>query len=83
MKIISICLIIINFTSFIFMGLDKLFAVLNKRRISENTLIFLTIIGGSIGTTLSMIIFRHKIRKPKFLIIVPTTLIILIYLMTK
>ena len=44
-------LIIINIISFIIMGLDKLFAIKNKRRISENTLLFLSIIGGVFGTT--------------------------------
>ena len=83
MNLINIYLIIINIISFIFMGIDKLFAIIKKRRISENTLLFITIIGGSIGSTLGMILFRHKIRKPKFLIIVPLSLIILIYLITK
>ena len=83
MNITSIYLLSINIISFTYMGIDKLLAILKKRRISENTLIFFSIIGGSFGTLLSMIIFRHKIRKPKFLIIVPTTLIITIYLITK
>ena len=83
MNLINIYLIIINIISFIFMGIDKLFAIIKKRRISENTLLFITIIGGSIGSILGMILFRHKIRKPKFLIIVPLSLIILIYLITK
>ena len=76
-------LIIINIISFIIMGLDKLFAIKNKRRISENTLLFLSIIGGVFGTTLGMIIFKHKIRKPKFLILIPIILIFTIYLIIK
>ena len=76
-------LIIINIISFIIMGLDKLFAIKNKRRISENTLLFLSIIGGVFGTTLGMIIFKHKIRKPKFLILIPIILILSIYLIIK
>ena len=56
-------LVIINIISFIIMGLDKLLAILKKQRISENTLLFFAIIGGSIGTLLGMLIFRHKIRK--------------------
>ena len=83
MNLINIYLIIINIISFLFMGTDKLFAILKKRRISEKTLLFTTIIGGSIGSLLGMFFFRHKIRKPKFLIVVPLSLIILIYLMTK
>ena len=76
-------LIIINIISFIIMGLDKLFAIKNKRRISENTLLFLSIIGGVFRTTLGMIIFKHKIRKPKFLILIPIILILTIYLIIK
>jgi len=76
-------LIIINIISFIIMGLDKLFAIKNKRRISENTLLFLSIIGGVFGTTLGMIIFKHKIRKPKFLILIPIILILIIYIIKK
>lgn len=76
-------LIIINIISLITMGLDKLFAIKNKRRISENTLLFLSIIGGVFGTIIGMIIFKHKIRKPKFLIIIPIILIIYLYLIIK
>lgn len=83
MNLINIYLTTINIISFSIMGIDKILAIKNKRRISENTLLFHTLIGGSIGTTLGMIIFRHKIRKPKFLIIVPITLIITIYLLIK
>lgn len=83
MNLINIYLIIINIISFSLMGIDKILAIKKKRRISENTLLTPTLIGGSIGITLGMIIFRHKIRKPKFLIIVPITLIITIYLLIK
>lgn len=76
-------LIVINIISFILMGFDKLLAIFKKRRISENTLLFFSIIGGCIGTLLGMIIFRHKIRKPKFLITIPLLIIITLYLITK
>ena len=76
-------LVIINIISFIIMGLDKYFAIKEKRRISENSLLFLSIIGGVFGTSLGMIIFRHKIRKPKFLILIPILLILTTYLIFK
>ena len=76
-------LIIINIISLITMALDKLFAIKNIRRISENALLLITIAGGVFGTTIGMVIFRHKIRKPKFLIIIPTILIIYLYLIIK
>ena len=65
------------------MGIDKLLAIKNKRRISEHSLITISFFGGSIGTLLGMILFRHKIRKPKFYILVPLFIIILVYIYTK
>lgn len=78
MNIINIYLIILNIISFTMMALDKVLAILNKQRINEFTLLTLSIFGGSLGTLLGMIICKHKIRKLKFLIIVPLSLIILI-----
>ena len=76
-------LLIINIISFVLMGIDKIQAIRNKQRISEASLIIISLIGGSIGTILSMIIFKHKIRKIKFLLLVPLFLIISIYLYLK
>ena len=69
----------INILSFILMGIDKYKAINNNWRISENTLIGISLIGGSIGTLLGMIIFHHKTRKKRFLIGIPLCLIINIY----
>jgi excinuclease ABC subunit A len=60
----------------------KLAAELSSR-ISEKTLLLTSIIGGAIGILLGMIVFRHKIRKTKFLIIVPLAFIVTIYFLTK
>ena len=83
MKIINIYLIFVNIISFSYMAIDKIKAIKRKKRISEQTLITLCIIGGSIGTISAMIILKHKIRKPKFLILVQLLLIVLIYLHKK
>ena len=64
-------LIIINIITFIIIIIDKRKARKKSYRISENTFIFLSIIGGSIGTILAMTIFRHKTKKKKFYIGVP------------
>jgi len=63
-------IIIINIFTFIIYGIDKLRAIIKSshNRISENRLLFLVLIGGVIGSFLSMIIFRHKIKKLSFLI---------------
>ncbi len=83
MKIINTYLIIINIISFIFMGLDKILAIIKKRRISEFTLITLSLFGGTLGTMLGMFIFRHKIRKKKFLLLIPLTIIYITYYIYK
>lgn len=77
-KYILLYLIIINIITFIIFGLDKLLAVLNKNRISERVLLYLSIIGGCLLEFLSMFIFKHKIRKKKFYIV--NIIFIIIYL---
>ena len=81
MKIINIYLIIINILCLILMIIDKILAIKKKQRISEFHLLTITLFGGSIGTLLGMILVRHKIRKLKFILLVPLSLIlhILIY----
>lgn len=81
MNIINIYLIIINILCLILMIIDKILAIKKKQRISEFHLLTITLFGGSIGTLLGMILVRHKIRKLKFLLLVPLSLIlhILIY----
>ena len=53
--------------TFILYGLDKLFAKIGARRIPERTLLFASAVGGAIGASLGMLLFKHKIRKPRFL----------------
>lgn len=79
MKIINIYLTVINFFSLTTMGLDKFLAIKHKKRISELNLLIFSFIGGSIGILSGMIIFKHKIRKLKFLILIPLSFLILIF----
>ena len=83
MKIINLYLIIINISSLLLMGIDKILAIKKKRRNSEHTLKTISFFGGSNGTLLGMLIFRHKIRKPKFYKLVPLFIIILVFIYTK
>ena len=76
MKIVNIYLIIINLITFILMIIDKILAIRKKQRISEFHLLTITIFGGSIGTLLAMILAKHKIRKLKFILLVPLLLIL-------
>ena len=74
-------LVIINIIEFIIMGIDKFLAIKHKYRIPEFTLLFLSLIGGSIGAVLGMLIFRHKTKKLKFKILFPLFLLIHIYIL--
>ena len=66
----------INIASFLLMGYDKYSAIKNNWRISENSLIGISLLGGSIGTLLGMFTFHHKTKKKRFLIGIPICLII-------
>lgn len=66
-----IYIIFINLTSFLFMYIDKQKAINHQYRISESTLLLLSIIGGSLGTLYGMYKFRHKTKKSKFKIGIP------------
>jgi uncharacterized membrane protein YsdA (DUF1294 family) len=50
------------------MGYDKKLAQNNKRRISEKTLLTFVGIGGTIGSGLGMLFFRHKTAKRSYLL---------------
>ena len=69
-------LIAINISAFIVFYVDKKKAVKHKWRVPEKTLFILCFIGGSIGGLMSMQIFRHKTKHPKFYIGVPLILIL-------
>ena len=48
---------------------DKLLARARaRRRISENALLLLVALGGTVGGLFSMLVFRHKNRKMSFLL---------------
>ncbi|HPF23355.1 MAG TPA: DUF1294 domain-containing protein [Hyphomonas sp.] len=59
-------LVLINATAFLLFGLDKWCAIRNMRRIPERMLLFLSMIGGSLGGVIAMFVFRHKTRKTSF-----------------
>ena len=62
---------IINILSFVLFGIDKLKAILKKRRINETILLLAAFIGGSIGSYLAMDVFNHKVSKDSFLVGIP------------
>ena len=75
-KNIIIYILTINVIAFLAMGLDKWKAKRNAWRIPEQTLISLVLLGGGIGGIAGMYTFRHKTKKPGFVIGFPAILII-------
>ena len=67
---------IVNILLFLLMGIDKYRAISHKWRIKEATLLLFSLIGGGFGGFFGMFIFRHKITKIKFRIILPMSIII-------
>lgn len=68
-------LLVINVLALIFYDIDKQKAIHNKWRIKESTLLGLSLIGGSLGALLGMLVFHHKTKKPRFKFGVPAMLI--------
>lgn len=58
-------IIILNLINFILYGIDKYKAKHNLWRISEKTLVSLSVLAG-VGGILGMEIFHHKTREKKF-----------------
>lgn len=68
-KYIVIYLLIINIIAFVMFFMDKQKAKKDKWRIKESTLHIVGFMGGIIGSIAAMILFHHKTKKPKFVII--------------
>lgn len=67
----EIYLIFVNITTFILFTYDKvqaLRATKNISRVPELNLLLMTLLAGTIGAIISMLLFRHKIKKPSFMI---------------
>ena len=50
-------------------GIDKRAALKGKRRIPEARLHLMELVGGWPGAVLGAFVFRHKIRKPRYLLV--------------
>ena len=76
LKNIIIYLIIINIIGFLAMFIDKRKAQKSKWRIQEKTLLYITLLGGGMGSIVGMYTFRHKTKKKYFTIGLPIILIL-------
>ena len=59
-------IIVLNIFAFGLIGYDKNLAKNNQRRISEKALLTSALLGGSIGSGLGMLYFRHKTAKTSY-----------------
>lgn len=87
LKYFILYIILINAIGFATMALDKFKAQKGYWRTPEKTIFVITLLGGGIGTISGMYTFRHKTKKLKFTVGLPTILIseiaIIIYLLYK
>lgn len=75
MKTFVIYLLLINVIAFFIYGIDKRRARKDQWRISENILLGVALLGGSVGALFGMCVFHHKTRKKKFNVGVPMILV--------
>ena len=73
-------LIGINLAGFIIMGVDKKRAIRGAWRISEASLFFTALLGGSLGCILGMQHFRHKTKHWYFKYGMPEILVVQVLL---
>jgi len=75
-NVLLIYLLTINVITFIMYGIDKWKAKSNRWRIPEATLLWMAIIGGSVGAELGIKVWHHKTLHKKFKYGVPSILIL-------
>jgi len=76
MKYLIVYLILINLVGFLTYRADKKKSEKGKWRAKETTLLFISLLGGGIGSMFGMSIYRHKTKKMKFLLGVPILTIV-------
>jgi predicted MPP superfamily phosphohydrolase len=77
-ELLLIILLIGNIFTFVLYWMDKDRAVKDKKRISESTLLFFTVVFGGIGALLGVCLVRHKTKNWKFRIAVVVGLIVML-----
>ena len=67
---------LINFSSFLMFWIDKNKAQKKQWRVPEFYLMALSFLGGSIGSLIAMVLFKHKLSKKKFYIGIPLFILV-------
>lgn len=75
-KVLLIYLLAVNVITFFMYGIDKWKAKSNRWRIPESTLLWMAVIGGSVGAELGTKVWHHKTLHKKFKYGVPAILIL-------
>ena len=70
-KILLLYLLLINLLGFVLYGVDKAKSKGRGRRIPKRTLLWVARLGGGLGCWLGMMLFRHKTKHTRFMILVP------------
>ena len=68
--------VVLSLVGLVLCGLDKHYARIRHRRISERTLFLVAALGGSVGVWVGMYLFRHKTRHPSFVLGIPAILLV-------
>ncbi|MGL2988548.1 DUF1294 domain-containing protein [Flavobacterium sp. RSSA_27] len=68
MDILLYYFLILNVIGFLLTVVDKQQAKSHKQRISETTLLTFVFFGGTVGSGLAMLLFRHKTSKTSYLL---------------
>lgn len=74
MELLVYYLVAINVLTFVIYGADKWKARRGRWRIPESALLWLAVLGGSVGALSAMWLFRHKTKHSKFRYGVPMIL---------
>ena len=72
----GVYLAVISLLAILLTAYDKHAAKLGSWRVKERTLIFVSVIGGSIAMLLTMRLIRHKTKHAKFMVGIPLIIVL-------
>ena len=81
MLFVALLLLFVKIISFGLYGSDKVRARRRAERIPERLLLGIALMGGALGATVAMYMFRHKTRHARFVVLVPLFLLAQLYVL--
>lgn len=66
----------ISIVSVVICCIDKINAKKHKARVPESDLLLFSALGGSVFMLITMLIIRHKTKKPKFMVGIPAIIVL-------